>query len=71
MMPLHLRAILIRGCARLERKAYPATFMGQYFLRLRLIGCTCSAFPLSLSENKQLCHRGNEQCSTACQVPGE
>ena len=32
---------------RLERKAYPATFIGQYFLRL--IGCTCSAFPFPLS----------------------
>ena len=52
------------SCLRLERKerkAYPATFIGQYFLRL--IGCTCSVFPLSLSENKQLCHRGNEQSS--------
>ena len=57
------------SCLRLQRKANPTTFIGQYFLRL--IGCTCSTFPLSLSENKQLCHRGNEQCSTVCQVPGE
>ena len=35
------------SCLRLQRKANPATFIGQYFLRL--IGCTCSAFPLSLS----------------------
>lgn len=56
------------SCLRLERKerkAYPATFIGQYFLRL--IGCTCSAFPLSLSAKTN----SYAIAVMSSQVPGE